>query len=210
MVISKIKRIGSTNRFHVYVDETWAGIFLDEILATYQLKTDMEIDEQKFKEIKEENDEKVSFDMAISYLEKYSVSQRGIKDYLKKKGFDGKVIAKTLEKLKDYGFVDDEKFAKNYFDSLSASKGKRAIANKLREKGVSAEIIDNLLETVDEESEIEKAKALAEKFVRNRQNDAKIRQKCLAHLLYKGYDYGVAQKATSDVLLNIGENDDWV
>ena len=85
MTITKIKRIASTNRFHVYADEQWCGIFLDEILALYHFKTGMEIDEDEFKEIKLENDEKVSFDMAASYLEKYVVSEKGLKDYLKKK-----------------------------------------------------------------------------------------------------------------------------
>lgn len=210
MIVTKIKRIGNTNRFHLYVDEQWSGIFLDEILAFYHFKTDMEIDEDVYKEIKKENDQKVAFDMAISYLERYVVSEKGLKDYLKKKNFDGTVIENAVAKLKEYGFVDDEKFAKSYFESLSASKGKRAIANKLREKGISKEIIENLIENVDEDSEIEKASKVAEKFVKNRQKDTKLKQKCLAHLIYKGYDYSVAQKATKNALENLGENDDWI
>lgn len=210
MTITKIKRIGNTSRYHLYVDDKWCGVFLDEILAFYHFKTDMEIDEDEFKKIKEENDQKVVFDMAVSYLEKYVVSEKGLKDYLKKKSFDGKVIEKTVEKLRDYGFIDDEKFAKNYFETLNASKGKRAIANKLKEKGISSEIIENLLENVDEDSQIEMATALAKKFVKNRQIDTKLKQKCLAHLIYKGYDYSVAQKATKNALENLGENDDWI
>ena len=210
MTITKIKRIANTNRFHVYVDDKWNGIFLDEILAVYGLKTGQELDDEGFAKIKNENDRKVAFDMATSYIEKYVVSEKGIKDYLKKKGFDFKVINSTVDKLKDYGLVNDESFAKNYFETLSATKGKRAIANKLKQKGVSAEIVENLLENVNEDDEIEKATALAEKFVKNRQIDAKIKQKCLAHLIYKGYDYDVAQKATKIALENKGENDDWV
>lgn len=209
MTITKIKRIANTNRFHVYVDDKWNGIFLDEILAVYSLKTGQELDDEEFAKIKSENDRKVAFDMATSYIEKYVVSEKGIKDYLKKKGFDFKVINATVDKLKDYGLVNDESFAKNYFETLSATKGKRAIASKLKQKGVSAEIVANLLENINEDDEIEKATALAEKFVKNRQIDAKIKQKCLAHLIYKGYDYDVAQKATKIALENKGENDDW-
>ena len=209
MTITKIKRIANTNRFHIYVDDKWNGIFLDEILAVYSLKTGQELDDEEFAKIKSENDRKVAFDMATSYIEKYVVSEKGIKDYLKKKGFDFKVINATVDKLKDYGLVNDESFAKNYFETLSATKGKRAIASKLKQKGVSAEIVANLLENINEDDEIEKATALAEKFVKNRQIDAKIKQKCLAHLIYKGYDYDVAQKATKIALENKGENDDW-
>ena len=211
MIITKIKQIGKTNKYHVYVDEEWFGIFLDETLAREHLKTGQEIDEGNLAEIKKENDRKLSFDMAVSYMEKYVVSEKGIRDYLKKKSFDGKTIDSTVERLQEYGFVDDEKFAKNYFDSLSGNKGKNAIANKLRQKGISKEIVDELLENVDEENQIELATRQAEKFVKSRANSANIKNKCLAHLIYKGYDYSVAQKATQIALKNYeGENDDWI
>lgn len=209
MTITKIKRIGNTNRFHVYVDEKWYGIFLDETLAFYHIKTGMSVDEHEFEKIKQGNDKKVSFDMAVSYLEKYVVSEKGLREYLKKKGFDVFVIKSTIEKLEEYGMIDDERFAKNYFDSLHSTKGKMAIANKLKQKGISNEIIENLLADIDEEDEVQKATIIANKFVKNRQINPNLKQKCLAHLIYKGYDYGVAQKATKNALENEGENDDW-
>lgn len=208
MKITKIKRIASTSRYHVYTDEKYCGIFLDEILARYNLKTDVEYDEDNFKKIKAENDEKVSFDMAVGYIEKYRVSEKGIKDYLKKKGFEEKTIQETLKKLKDYNLINDEAFAREYFLTLSNSKGKVAIANKLREKGIKQEIVDLLLESVDENEEIEKATAIAVKFVKNRENTPKNKQKCLAHLVYKGYDFSVAQQATKNAFSNKGENNE--
>lgn len=211
MIVTKIKRIAGTSRFNVYVDEKWSGIFLDEVLARYKIATNQEWDEDEFKQIKEENDRKVAFDLAASYMEKYVVSEKGIRDYLKKKAFSGSVIADVVAKLKDYGFVDDASFAKNYFESLSASKGKRAIANKLKEKGIANEIIDSLLENVEEEDEIAKATALAEKFVKNRDFSLKTKQKCLAHLIYKGYDYSVAQQATNITFSKVEDtNEDWI
>ncbi len=209
MTITKIKRIGSTNRFHVYIDDEWAGVFLDEILVKYQFKMGTSVQEDEYKTIKAENDEKVAFDMAVGYVERYVVSEKGMRDYLKKKGFDFETISKTMDKLREYGMIDDEKFARNYFESISSGKGKRAIAQKLRAKGVSKDIVDALIENIEEESEFENAKILAEKFVKNRQKDAKNKQKCLAHLIYKGYDYSVAQRATNEVFENIGENNDW-
>ena len=210
MTITKIKRIGATNRFHVYADEKWAGVFLDEILARYEFKTGAEIDDATFKKIKAENDERVAFDMAVYYLEKYVVSEKGLKDYLKKKGFDGTTISKTCKKLEEYGMIDDEKFAKNYFESLSASQGKRTIARKLSQKGVSKEIVDELLENVDEEDEFEKARALGEKFAKNRDKTPKNKQKCLAHLIYKGYDYSVAKKVADQIFAHMEDENDWI
>ncbi|MBE7075913.1 MAG: hypothetical protein E7375_02440 [Clostridiales bacterium] len=211
MIISKIKQIAKTNRYHLYADEVWQGVFLDEILAVYKLKTNQEIDEEVFAEIKKENDKKLSFDMAVSYLEKYTVSEKGLRDYLKKRGFLPKAIDSTIEKLKEYNFLNDEKFAKNYFDSFSSRMGKKAIASKLLQKGVSKDIVDSLLEEVDEDSQFENALLLAKKFVKNRDFSLKTKQKCLAHLIYKGYDYSVAQQAINQIFSNKGEdNESWV
>ena len=210
MIITQIKRIGNSTKFNVYVDDSWSGVFSDEILARYHLKTGQEIDEEEFLEIKKENDEKVSFDIAVGYIEKYVVSEKGVRDYLKKKNFSINVIDTTIEKLRNYGYVNDENFARNYFESMRNSKGKRVIANKLKEKGVAVEIVEQLLENVDDEGELEKATVLAEKFVKNRENSAKTYQKCIGHLIYKGYDYSVAQQATQVALSNKGETDDWI
>ena len=81
-------------------------------------------------------------------------------------------------------------YAKNLFESLVGRNGKHIIENKLKQKGVSKEIIDELLEGLEEDVEFDGALTVAEKFAKNRQKDAKNKQKCIAHLIYKGYDYG--------------------
>ena len=207
MVITEIKKTKNAMRYHLYVDDTFFGIFLDEILAKYKLKTEQEIEKEELDEIKKENDEKLAFDMALSYLEKYNVSTKGLKDYLKKKGLDKNAIESACEKLEDYGYLDDKVFAKNYFDSLSGSKGKRAIGRKLKEKGVASEVVEELLSGVDDESEEEHALAVAKKFAKNRENTLKNKQKCLAHLIYKGYDYSVAMSVTNQIFTKENDND---
>ncbi len=199
MKITEIKKSKQNMKYHLYVDDVFFGVFLDEILAKYELKTGQEIESEELYAIKEENDEKLSFLTATTYLEKYNVSTKGLKDYLYRKGFKKSAIESAVSKLKDYGYLDDRTFAKNYFEALSSTKGKRVIANKLKEKGISQEIIDELLENVDNEDEEERARVLAEKFAKNRENTLKNKQKCFAHLIYKGYDYSVAQKIVNEI-----------
>ena len=56
MTISENKKTKNISRYHLYVDDKFFGIFLDEILARYGLKTGQDIDESELKEIKKEND----------------------------------------------------------------------------------------------------------------------------------------------------------
>lgn len=206
MIITEIKKSKQPMKYHLYVDDVFFGVFLDETLAKYNLKTGQEIDEDLLYGIKEENDEKLAFLTAVSYLERYNVSTKGLKDYLYRKNFKKNNIESAVEKLKDYGYLDDRNFAKNYFETLSSTKGKRVIVSKLKEKGISGEIIDELVEDVSDEVEEERARLLAEKFAKNRENTLKNKQKCFAHLIYKGYDYSVAQKIVNELFL--GAKDD--
>ena len=206
MIITEIKKSKQLMKYHLYVDDVFFGVFLDEMLAKFNLKTGQEVDEELLYNIKEENDEKLAFLTAVNYLERYNVSTKGLKDYLYRKNFKKNNIESAVEKLKEYGYLDDRNFAKNYFESLSATKGKRVIINKLKEKGISEEIIDELVEDVSDEAEEERAKILAEKFAKNRENTLKNKQKCFAHLIYKGYDYSVAQKIVNELFL--GAEDD--
>ena len=207
MTITEIKKTKNATRYHLYVDDKFFGIFLDEILAKFQLKTGQEIEKEELDEIKKENDEHLAFLMAISYLEKYNVSKKGVKDYLKKKGMEKNAIDIAVQKLESYGYVDDRSFAKNYFESLKENKGKRVIERKLKEKGISQEIIDELMENVDDEDEEERADVLARKFAKNREKTLKNKQKCLAHLIYKGYSYSVAQKVVNKIYTE--DENDW-
>ena len=207
MIITEIRKTKNAMRYHLYIDDKFYGIFLDETLARYSLKTGQEIDSEFLNSIKEENDGHLAFQMALSYLEKYNVSKKGIKDYLKRKNLDKYAIQKALEKLESYGYVNDEVFAKNYFESLKNSKGKRVIINKLKEKGVQDDIIGELIETISDEDEEERSFILAKKFAKNRENNLKNKQKCLAHLIYKGYSYSVAQKIANKVFTE--DENDW-
>lgn len=199
MKITEIKKSKQPMKYHLYVDDVFYGVFLDEILASYSLKTGQEIGEDRLEEIKKENDEKLAFSTAVGYIERYNVSTKGLKDYLLRKKFSRYAIDSAVNKLKEYNYLNDEAFARNYFEALSGSKGKRVIAQKLKEKGVKKEIIDELLLNIEDEDEEERARALAEKFVKNREKNLKNKQKCFAHLVYKGYDYSVAQKIASEI-----------
>ena len=73
MRITEIKKSKQGLKYHHYVDGEFFGVFLDEILAKYNIKTGDEVDEN-FYAVKKENDETLCFLTAVTYLEKYNVS----------------------------------------------------------------------------------------------------------------------------------------
>ena len=53
MQITEIKKSKQPMKYHLYVDDVFFGVFLDEMLAKFNLKTGQEVDEELLYNIKE-------------------------------------------------------------------------------------------------------------------------------------------------------------
>ena len=67
-------------------------------------------------------------------------------------------IFKVILRLKELGYVDDDKFAKMWVESRSHSRGTNLLRTELIKKGIKKEIIDETLLSLDKEKQIEAAK----------------------------------------------------
>ncbi|HEY4221489.1 MAG TPA: RecX family transcriptional regulator, partial [Myxococcota bacterium] len=94
------------------------------------------------------------------------------------------------------GFLDDARVAAGRVAALhDRGTSKRAIAMKLRQKGVDARTVDEAVASVaGTDSELEAARA----YVRRRRLRDKDKQKALASLARQGFSYGVAKRALED------------
>ena len=96
--------------------------------------------------------------------------------------------------MEDYRFIADDDYAEGYVKTYSKSKGKRLLKMELKQKGVSEEDMASALSLVDDESE--NALAVAQKYMKNKEKDAKNTLKCYKYLLSKGFGYDVAKEAS--------------
>lgn len=89
--------------------------------------------------------------------------------YLEEKGFDNDLIKSTIEEFTDIGYLDDERYARDFF-RYAASKGwaKARAVRELKKKGVSAELIDSAYSDYMEEfgtTDTETALSIAKKAI---------------------------------------------
>jgi len=108
---------------------------------------------------------KKAFSKALKYLAIKPRSRKELKDKLKEKKFSQDMIENALRKVDDFGYLDDEDFAKSFLElKKGAGKGKIFIARELKRKGVDEEIIKGVLSRFySETDEHEIAKTLAQK-----------------------------------------------
>lgn len=176
-------------------DETRANLYLDdkfyagvsiELCIKYHLKNGVEIEQDKLDEIILQDEKDIALSKAVKYISSTLKTTKQIKDYLYKKEYATPTINYVIDKLVEYKYLDDEAYAKAFVLTYASKCGKLKLKSMLRAKGVSQEIVDNLLEDINIESSVE---VVADKYMKNKILDEKTKTKFIRFLMSRGYDY---------------------
>jgi len=200
MLIEKIslKSSRNPNIFIVEIDGEKYTMH-SEIIVKYGIATNAEISQEKLQEVVFESDVMIATNLSMNYVSSKLISAKQLKDYLRGKGYKGDVITKVVDKFNEYGVINDENFASSYINIKQHSMSKRALEQKLMQKGVNKEITKNYL---DEFDDYEVAVRMAEKFMRSKEWTEENVTKLLRHLSYKGFDYDTINKVINNLKNN--------
>ena len=190
-------------RVNVYLDgEFYCGMDLFTVLSN-RLKVGDEVDEVRLGEISSEDNYSSALDHALNYISKSMHTKMQIIVYLKKKGFDGKTIARVIDKLEEYDYVNDLTYAEKYAAEKARSSGKRKIAYELRTKGVDERIAESVLN--EGFSEEEGCYNVAIRYLKGKTVDRELKQRCYRYLVGKGFSFETARSTLDRIC---GENED--
>lgn len=119
-------------------------------------------------------------------------------------GYPSSVTAEVLERLSDYGYLDDARFAHGYARAKrGAGWGRRRIENGLAEKGISDDDAFQALEThVPVSGEKARAEAL---LARADVHDRASASRALRRLVGRGFGYDAATAAVRAALQEDGD-----
>lgn len=198
----------NTDRVNIYINNEFAFACYKELVYKEGLKKDLEIELEALKEIIIKEDFMKCKSSALNVVQKTYKTEKEMEDKLLEKGYNKEVVEKTLDFLKEYNFINDEKYTAMYAKDRSKTEGKNKIKYSLIKKGVDKNIIENTLETIDSDIEEEIAYKLAVKkyrLLKNKENDQyKLNQKIYRFLVGKGYDYdlvkSIVKKVTTEEL----------
>lgn len=132
-------------------------------------------------------------------------SGQELKKKLAAKGFPGPVIDQALDHVRDQGILDDTKYARDLMARLTLGKaaGRRKVAFELRRRGIPPKTREELLGSLSDEEETERAldQARLKWSGWSRLDPQKRKKRLYDFLIRKGYDFQIAQ----DVLQKIAK-----
>jgi len=111
------------------------------------VKIGKQLTEEQIKEMESESEVILAKEIAYKFLSYKPRTQKEVTDRLRAKGFQSDLVSRVVEELKNYGFINDFEYARNFVLSKSRSKtlGALALKRELLSRGLSNEIIDEVL-----------------------------------------------------------------
>lgn len=208
MIVERVVK-KDDNTVVIYLDNNEKLFLSYEVLLKNGLKKGSEISEDRFSLLVVQNRKYHIRQKAITFLAKRIHSKRELENKLRKKNYEIDLIKAVLDELEAKRLIDDNAFTNQFSDEkLNRKKwGLQKVKSELFKKGISADIINNVLKNyADAESQQTTAADLAKKklnLIAKRENDKKkIKQKLSAFLLSRGFDYDIARDAVRKVIMD--------
>ena len=125
---------------------------------------------------------------ALYLLTDMGRTEKELCDKLKKTGYSEDTIARTIEYVRSFGYIDDRRYAEKFIDFAKGKKSRVRIVYDLAQKGVPRVIIDEVFESAEEWDERDLIRTLVEKKLRNMDKaDPATYTKVASYLARKGF-----------------------
>lgn len=188
-------------RFNLFLDGKFVLGLDVETVVKKDLKIGQILTEKEWEKLSSEVLEETFFANALNFLSFRPRSEKEIKDHFRKKKIDDKKLSELVNKLKEKGLIDEEKFCEWWVEQRQTfrPKGRRMLEQELWQKGIHRDIINKVLHKAKiAESEKEICLTLAQKWLAKHHlslKEPKDKERLFRHLASRGFDFETIQNS---------------
>ena len=196
--ITKIEPQKRKGRFNIYLDDKFFTGISEDVIVGLGLQEGLEIDLKQIKKFQKREEETRVYTSALRFLSFRLRSEKEMIIKLSKK-FPKVLVDKTIKRLKKEKLLNDEEFARAWVRDrmVLRSSGRRLIFQELILKGVSKELIKEIIEKeYNQDRELELAKKIAKGKFKTYKNlpRREYYQKMVGFLARHGYSWETIKK----------------
>lgn len=184
-------------RVSVFVDGEYR-FSLDTAEAVLKgIKVGKELSSKDIKNLLMDSEFSKARDYALNILSIKSISSSELLEKIMKKGYDEIIGCEVINELTDLGYIDDEAYA-NLFLEYCTEKiwGKKKIRFEMKQKGLSDEIIENVLLGFSDDDQLENmVEIINSKYGHEDISDIKIKNRIISYFVSRGFDFSKADAA---------------
>lgn len=171
-----------------------------EYYIEHDLHVGNAITQAQFQQMQEEDQRNVAAQIALRYASYCARTEKEVYDRLRREHIPADIIDDATVRLKKLGFLDDHSYALRYTEEKARLKqwGPRHLREKLREKGIAKDWIDEAISTLsDEEIQSHLQTFFDKKYKKLDLLDRKMEARALRGCVNKGYDFDAVRRVIS-------------
>ena len=206
-IITKIEiQKRNKRRVNIYMNEEFAFACDAQLIYIHNITKGRCMEKENLEDIINEDNYIKGKNAALHFLERSFKSAKQVIDKLTIKEFDINTIDRVMEFLKQYDFVNDERFVELFIKEKISSIGKNRIKFTLLKKSLPKELINDAISKITSEQQLQVALQLGEKKLvtlsKSEKDTRKLYKKLADYLARSGYDYEIIKEVLSKITSN--------
>lgn len=201
MRVTAIER-AARRKMRVFLDGEPAFVFTEKEMARWQLQEGQDLDENLREALMAYVDKRAA-ETAMELLMRRDYSEAELYGKLKDKGFGEAGASSGIAYVRSWHYLDDGRYVRQQIEMRRGTESRRMMVYRLRQKGVSEDIISEAMDKAewDDEAgirrELKKRSYTQDKLM---EISEKEKQKLIQALTRKGYDYSDIRQVIGHIL----------
>lgn len=196
-VITEIVSI-TKQRKKVILDTKDTLLLFANELGRLGLQTGMQLSAAEFKRLQDEVVFGHARKKALDLLMRSDRSEKELTGQLIRYGFSEELSLRAVAYVKEYHYVDDERYAKNYVEFRASKKSNRQLRRELSYRGIAPEQINQMLQGRKDEAVLEQL--VKKKLCTISDDGEKMVQKLKNSLYRKGFSFTDIERVVEQVM----------
>ena len=201
MIIESIEAV-NTKKKKICLDNGQVFALYNGEIRHYKLQERAELTEELYEEILEKILKKRSRERMMYLLKGADYTEYQIRQKLKQSFYPEEAIEEAVCFGRLHHYLDDSRYARSYTEQKASRMSRRMLEKKLKEKGISKELIEEALTGLETEEEEALDSLIRRKNVDFSRLDWQERQKICAYFMRKGFAYENILKKINEITGN--------
>lgn len=148
MEITKIQAL-TKQKYRIFLDGESAFAVYKGELSRYHLEEGAVLPPEFYEELVNRVLKKRATLRAMHILERTDKTEAQLRRKLEESEYPKEAVESAIAYVTSYGYLDDRRYAEHYIEWKKQGKGKARLKMELVQKGISREIIEEVLESTD-------------------------------------------------------------
>lgn len=201
MYITQVQAL-TKQKYRIFLDGEAAFAVYKSELSRYHLEEGAKLPPEVYEELVDKVLTKRATLRAMHLLERADKTETQLRKKLEESEYPKKAMESAIAYVESYGYLDDRRYAEHYVEWKKSGKGKARLKMELAQKGISRDIIDEVLENAD----FGETKETIRQLIRKKRKsvgtmDEKEKQRIYGFLMRKGF--------SSADILSVMREEEW-